>query len=85
MQTNMCPKVNKCPIFQGTSFEGYELNNNLQEIYKTNYCLAGEYKFKNCKRYVAAEALGVPIPKMIMPNSPRTIEEIKLLIEKSKN
>ena len=78
-----CPKIEKCPIFLGTSFLGTDLTNSLQDMYKNNYCTSGEMKFKTCKRYIASEALKLPIPKMIMPNSPRTVEEIKVIIEKN--
>lgn len=78
--TENCPKVGKCPIFQGNSFEGHELSYTLQNMYKRNYCEAGESKFITCKRYIAANQLGVPIPEMIMPNSTRSIVEIKQMI-----
>ena len=50
---------------------------------KRNYCTAGDIKFKSCKRFIASETLNMPIPKMIMPNSTRTVEEIKEIIDKA--
>lgn len=82
MNNEFCPKVEKCPIFQDVEIEGYHLSDHLRKMYKLNFCKAGEKKFNTCKRYIAAEALQMPIPKIIMPNSTRTVEEIKELIEK---
>lgn len=81
-QSASCPKLEKCPIFTGAAFDGHQMSDNLQQMYIRNYCMGGETKYGKCKRYIAANSLGVPIPKLIMPNSTRSIEEIKLLIEK---
>jgi len=84
MDTEYCPKMEKCPIFQDVEIEGYDLPDHLRELYKKSYCKAGQVKYKSCKRYIAAEALGLPIPKVIMPNSTRTVDEIFEMIEKGK-
>ena len=81
MENTICPKVDKCPIFQGDSFLGQELAETMHTMYKDNFCQAGVTKYKTCKRFMASEELGVPIPKIIMPNSTRTIEEIRAMIE----
>ena len=66
-----CPKVEKCPIF---------INNvltieNAAVAYKTLYCEAGEERFKTCKRFIVANAVG-SCPPGVMPNSCKSVEEI---------
>lgn len=68
---NVCPKVEKCPIF---------INNvltieNAAVAYKTLYCEAGEAKFKMCKRYIVSNQIG-SCPPHVMPNSCKSVEEI---------
>ena len=84
MDTDHCPKVEKCPIFLDEEITDYELSDHLRDVYKENYCTAGPSKYKTCKRFIAAEELGVPIPKIIMPNSARTVDEILEIINKTK-
>jgi hypothetical protein len=72
---HICPKVEKCPIF---------INNvltieNAAVAYKTLYCQAGEARYKTCKRYIVSNVLG-SCPPSVMPNSCKSIEEIKAKI-----
>jgi len=68
---NICPKVEKCPIF---------VNNvltieNAAVAYKSLYCEAGEVKFSTCKRYIVSNKLG-SCPQDVLPNCSRTVEDI---------
>ena len=82
MDDQTCPKFEKCPIFSGEAFKRPQS----KEVYKKLYCLAGPGKFQNCKRYMASEELGKPIPMNILPNSKRSIEEIRqIIMEKETN
>jgi len=78
MDNTICPKYEKCPIFTGESF----MLEGSSEVYKDLYCMAGQEKFKTCKRYIVSEKTGLPVPNNIMPNTELSIEEI---INKMKN
>ncbi len=47
--------------------------------YKNVYCLVSE-KYKECKRYMAAEVAKHPVPEYIMPNSKKSVDEIVSII-----
>lgn len=70
METAICPKTPKCPIFNGV-LKGTEYT----ETYKKLYCEAGEAGRNRCKRFQVASAVG-KCPENILPNSMKTVEEI---------
>jgi hypothetical protein len=70
METNVCPKTPKCPIFSGI-LKGTEFT----ETYKKLYCEAGEEGRKKCRRFQVAEKVGV-CPPDILPNSSKSVDEI---------
>jgi hypothetical protein len=70
--TNECPKLAKCPIYQKNVFK----NEKAGETYRNLYCLAGESKYSTCKRYIVSNRVGKPAPDTIMPNSSLSVEEI---------
>ena len=73
MENNsICPKFEKCPIYQKNVF----FNEKAGETYKTLYCTAGEQKYSTCKRYLVAQKAGKPAPDNIMPNSSLTVDQI---------
>lgn len=78
MNGAVCPKYEKCPIFTGTAFK----RSGSADVYKNLYCQAGAEVYGICKRFMASNALGKPIPPSVMPNSNKTIEEIAELIAK---
>lgn len=71
MSANICPKVEKCPIF----LENMLSIENAAIAYKSLYCLAGEVKYKSCKRYIVANMVG-SCPPNVLPNSTKSVEEI---------
>ncbi len=77
MNTTACPKIEKCPIF----LENVFTVENAALAYKNLYCLAGEDKFKTCKRYQVSSLIG-SCPKNILPNSSKSVEEIINQIKK---
>ncbi len=78
-KVQICPKFEKCPLYN----EKMKLfSQEVLEIYKRNYCLAGEENFSKCKRYIVAQITKVSPPVDILPNSLFSIEEI---IEKMKS
>lgn len=72
MDKTVCPKFEKCPIFTGESF----VLEGSSKVYKGLYCNAGPERYESCKRFIASEKTGKPVPKHIMPNSELSIEEI---------
>ena len=60
----------KCPIFN----EGTLLNERTGETYKNVYCTTERYK--QCKRYLAAQRCNGPIPVQVLPNASITVNEI---------
>ncbi len=70
MELQICPKTEKCPIFNGI-LKGTEFT----ETYKKLYCEAGEEGRSKCRRFQVAEAVGV-CPPNILPNSTKSVEEI---------
>jgi hypothetical protein len=70
MQTYLCPKTPACPIFNGI-LKGTEYT----EVYKKQYCEAGEAGRNNCRRFQVASVAG-KCPPNILPNSSKTVEVI---------
>jgi hypothetical protein len=70
MEANLCPKTPGCPIFNGI-LKGTEYT----EVYKKQYCEAGEEGRKRCRRFQVA-ALAGKCPPNILPNSSKTVDEI---------
>ena len=85
MSSHFCPNVSNCPVYQGKPINDVELSSHSLELYKRNYCSAGEDRYIFCKRFEAMSALNMTIPDMIMPNSQRSVEEIRNMIEKHMN
>jgi hypothetical protein len=53
MDSDLCPKTPKCPIFNGI-LKGTQFT----ETYKKLYCEAGEAGRNNCKRYQINQKTG---------------------------
>jgi hypothetical protein len=70
METLICPKTPKCPIFNGI-LQGTEYT----ETYKKLYCEAGEEGRKKCTRYQVSLKVG-KCPENVLPNSLKSVEEI---------
>jgi hypothetical protein len=70
METAICPKTEKCPIFNGV-LKGTEYT----ETYKNLYCLAGAEGRGKCRRFQVAEKCGT-CPPDILPNSSKSLEVI---------
>jgi len=73
METN-----HDCPLLEDCSVYLNEVNHNemVGLTYRSLYCLQGNKKYKTCKRYQACMILGRQVPRMILPNSSFTIDEI---------
>ena len=63
-----CPKIAKCPLFNGTLLKRSES----EDTYKNRYCRS---KFAECKRFQISELVG-KCPDFVMPNSMLTIDQI---------
>ena len=72
MNSNQCPKLEKCPIFSNNTLH----NEMLGKTYKNLYCLSGPDKYHTCKRYVFSEKYGKGAPENILPNSTLDNHEI---------
>jgi hypothetical protein len=70
MNSTICPKAEKCPIFSGI-LKGTEYT----DVYKKLYCEAGEPGRLRCKRFLVAQAIG-KCPDNVLPNSPKSVKEI---------
>ena len=66
-----CPKIQKCPIFVYNVLSSERAG----VAYKTLYCMAGEARFKTCKRYIVSSQAGF-CPPEIMPNSSKSVHDI---------
>ncbi|MBO7495267.1 MAG: hypothetical protein J6T98_01835 [Salinivirgaceae bacterium] len=75
MENDVCKNIERCPIF----VKGALVNDFTGVAYRNTFCLMPG-KYKECKRYLAAQATGKPVPENIMPNSKKTLEEIINLI-----
>lgn len=71
-----CPKYQKCPIFSG---EGLKREQS-KMTYRNLFCEAGKEKFESCKRYIASEETGKPVPVSVLPNSSLPMDEILALV-----
>ena len=72
----ICPKSEKCPIFQG----GVLKRKESEKTYRNLYCNAGTKKYETCKRYIVAEKIGKPAPIKVLPNCSKDIDEILTLM-----
>ena len=70
MEALICPKTPACPIFNGI-LKGTEFT----EVYKKQYCEAGEVGRKRCRRFQVASVTG-KCPSNVLPNSTKTLKEI---------
>ncbi len=70
MEVALCPKTEKCPIFNGI-LKGTEYT----ETYRKLYCEAGEEGRTRCRRFQVSKEVGM-CPPDILPNSSKTVEEI---------
>lgn len=68
--SEICPKVEKCPIFQ----KGVLSNEKTGDTYKSLYCTNARYK--TCKRFLASKICQKPIPVQVLPNAIISPEEI---------
>lgn len=75
---SICPKFNKCPIYQKTA----AVNNSTLENFKTLYCTADGEKYKTCIRYIVSEKVGKKVPAYILPNTKLTVDEVIKIMEK---
>jgi hypothetical protein len=70
METQICPKTPKCPIFNGI-LQGTQYT----ETYKNLYCEAGETGRNKCMRFLVSQKVG-KCPENVLPNSTKSIDEI---------
>ncbi len=72
-EISICPKFEGCPIYNEkiTLYSQQTL-----EIYKHNYCMAGEENYTKCKRYIFVQETGKPAPLFVLPNSELSVQEI---------
>jgi hypothetical protein len=70
METLLCPKTPKCPIFNGV-LQGTQYT----ETYKSLYCNAGQTGREKCRRFQVAEKCGMCAPD-VLPNSSKSVDEI---------
>ena len=75
MENDVCKNIERCPIF----VKGVLVNEYTGVAYRNMFCLVPG-KYKECKRYQAAQATGKPVPESIMPNSKKSLEEIVNMI-----
>lgn len=54
MEKEFCPKVEKCPLFNGILLK----RSGSEESYKNLFCKAGKDKWSACMRYQTAEKVG---------------------------
>ncbi|MDX9848053.1 MAG: hypothetical protein RBT74_13805 [Tenuifilaceae bacterium] len=66
-----CPKVEKCPLFNGILLK----RSSSEDVYKHLFCNAGKEKWSTCKRYQVSEKVG-KCADWILPNSTLTLEQI---------
>ncbi len=71
-----CPKVEKCPLFNGTLLKRAQS----AETYKNLYC-TNETNYANCKRFITAQKFGT-CPTFVLPNSSYSLEEIESRMHK---
>ncbi|NOQ24306.1 MAG: hypothetical protein GQ564_02990 [Bacteroidales bacterium] len=71
MESEICSKVGKCPLFNGHLLK----RSGSEESYKNLFCRAGKEKWSSCMRYQTSEKVGM-CADWILPNSSLTIEQI---------
>ena len=71
MKTEYCPKIEKCPLFNGILLK----RKGSEESYKNLYCKAGKEKWSDCKRYQTAVKIG-QCADWILPNCTLSLDEI---------
>jgi len=67
-----CPLLEDCTIYLNKVVH----NEMVGLTYGSLYCRQGNKKYKSCKRYQACIKLGKQVHRMVLPNSPYTIDEI---------
>jgi len=72
MAKELCPKYEKCPLFNNTLLERQQST----DTYKELYCIAGKEKFETCMRFIVAKKFG-KAPDFVLPNSKLSIELIE--------
>jgi hypothetical protein len=73
MESNeYCPLLEDCTIY----LNKVEHNEMVGLTYRSLYCRQGNKKYKTCKRYQAFMKLGRQVSRMVLPNSPYSIDEI---------
>jgi len=67
-----------CPLLEDCSVYLNKVNHNemVGLTYRSLYCLQVNKKYKSCKRYQACLKLGHKVARMVLPNSPFSLEEI---------
>lgn len=79
MESRYCPKLEKCPLFNGELLK----RKRSEETYKNLYCKEPSANgWKRCKRYLVSEKMGW-VPDWVLPNSSYSIDEIQQKMEKS--
>lgn len=71
MKQELCPKIEKCPLFTGVLLK----RKGSEESYKNLYCKAGKEKWSACKRYITSEKVG-KCPDWVLPNCTKSLDEI---------
>jgi len=67
-----------CPVLEDCSVYVNKIPHNemVGLTYSSLYCLKGNKKYKACKRYQAFLQLGRQAHRLVLPNSPLSVEEI---------
>jgi hypothetical protein len=71
MSDSKCPKIEKCPLFNGQLLK----RKGSEDSYKNLFCTAGKQKWSACKRYQTAEKVG-KCADWILPNCSMSLDEI---------
>jgi uncharacterized cysteine cluster protein YcgN (CxxCxxCC family) len=71
MNSLICSKVDKCPIYNNKLLR----NKETEEAYKNIYCKNGKENFTLCKRYQVSERIG-KCADFVMPNSFLSVDEL---------
>lgn len=68
----VCPKTEKCPLFQGEIL----VSAVAQEIYQELYCNNGIKGRERCMRFQLSNAISGPVSQDVMPNDKRSFDEL---------
>lgn len=71
MANELCPKYEKCPLFNSKLLERQQST----DTYKALYCKAGKAKYETCMRFKVSMKFGT-VPDFVLPNSKMTMEQI---------